>query len=155
MRTFVLYHSQTGMAKKEAQSLAKQLFLNTNKTQDEICRIVKVTPKTMNGWAKKWKPLKDAHNLLPDQQVAKIYVQLEALDQLIEEQNNIPTSGQADIKKKLTAAIKDIQKVGLKEYVLCFEELISHIRAVDLDLAKALVDHTNDFLLSKSEQLES
>ncbi|ELR69171.1 hypothetical protein C900_05367 [Fulvivirga imtechensis AK7] len=143
------------MAKKEAQALAKSLYLHSNKTQDEIAAIVGVTNKTMTKWVQPWKNIKQARNLLPDQQVAKIYTQLEALDTLIEAQDNIPTSKQADIKKKLTAAIKDIQNVSLKEYVLCYEELLNHIKPIDLDLAKRLVDQINDFLLMKAEQMES
>lgn len=142
------------MAKKEANALAKSLYLNSNKSQEEIAQIVGVTNKTMSSWVQPWKKLKQANNLLPDQQVAKIYTQLEALDEQIEENGNVPTSKQADIKKKLTASIKDIQTVSLKEYVLCFEELISHIKATDLNLAKSLVDQVNDFLLIKSEQME-
>ncbi|MBL6448568.1 hypothetical protein JMN32_19815 [Fulvivirga sp. 29W222] len=143
------------MAKKEAQALAKNLFLHSNKTQEEIAAIVGVTNKTMTKWVQPWKNIRHARNLLPDQQVAKIYAQLEALDTQIEDQNNVPTSKQADIKKKLTAAIKDIQNVSLKEYVLCYEELLNHLKPVDLSLAKILVDHVNDFLLMKAEQMES
>ena len=158
--------------------IAKALYLNTNKSKGEIAELVGKTPKTIGKWSngggpgkykgEDWDAEKRARTISADKQIAKFYAMLENTNNMIfrkpefdkdgnliaQGRDGIPTSGDADLLKKLTAAIRDLRQVGPKEYVLAIEDFVSHIAVEDLELAKRVADHMISFLREKIEEIE-
>lgn len=158
--------------------LAKTLYFYTEKSGEEIATQIGTTPKTVSNWAngkgpgkykgEDWKALKRARSLSADQQVANYYKMLENLNAMIfrqrevkedgtviEGRGGIPNSKDTDTIKKLTASIRDLQDVGLKEYVLSLEHFVAYISQRDLELSQSIVDYMIEFLNEKAEEMEA
>lgn len=137
-------NTKTSIADK--QYLAKILFTREHLDQKVIAKRVGVSEKTMSKWVNEfdWKKLRNRLLLSKDNEIGRLYEQLENLNNLIEaSQNKHADSKQADILIKYSAAIKNLetelgigqlvdsgirfvkylQKVGTLEQVMEFSDL--------------------------------
>lgn len=140
----------TSAQKKE---WAKLLFLKENITQQEIADRVGVSRVTVNRWAKDWEGLK--LNLLQtrEERIASTLQQLDELDTAIagrEPGKRYPTTGEADIRRKLTADLEALeQDASIRDIYNVSRGLLDYIRAVDLDKAKELSVWFDSYIKSK------
>lgn len=63
------------LSNDDKKALAHDLFMNTDKTQNEICSIVGVTPPTLTKWSQDgmWRELKGATTITASNITANIY----------------------------------------------------------------------------------
>lgn len=141
-------------------------------SQKDIAAILSVTEKTVSAWKinEKWDEKRAEKNRLRDtvsDNIMKlINHQLKVLNRItqvneadIEGSNDIGMlnkaliqNGQIDALYKMFAAIKGKER-GWEDYVKVVKELLAHIAADNLELAKQLTEPAHDFLNEKRNQL--
>ena len=141
----------TNTQKKE---WAKTLFLKENLTQQEIADKVGVSRVTVNKWinAGKWEEHKVGITLTREEQVRSLYRQVAEINRAIAEKpegERYPTSKEADILGKLSAAIKNMETdVGIADVISVLTRLIEFVKAYDLEKAKQLTATADAFIKS-------
>lgn len=116
------------MTREQKKTVAHDLFVNSNKTQVEIAKIVGITDKTLRKWADdgKWREVKAANMSVSSRVVHNLYMKI--LE--ISESDNVKYAKEISM---LVNAIKNLStKPQLSHFIYCFKEF-------------------NDFLISKQE----
>ncbi|MCB7012232.1 transposase family protein, partial [Bacteroides thetaiotaomicron] len=110
----------TNAQKKE---WAKTLYLKENLTQQEIADRVGVSRVSVSNWVRagKWEEQKVGLTLTRQEQVANLYRQVAEINKAIAERpegERFPSSKEADILGKLSAAIRNMeQEVGIADII--------------------------------------
>lgn len=106
---------------EEKKELAKILFTREHLDQKVVAMRVKVSEKTIGKWVQEgnWREMRRRLLLTKEQELTNLYEELEHLNSVIK---NNPTkhadSKQADIRIKLTSAIRDLEtNLGIAEIV--------------------------------------
>jgi hypothetical protein len=136
------------MAKKEKLSrerkreIALDLYLNTEKTQKEICEIVGWTEKTFTDNKEKglWEALKGATTITAANIIRQLYVRLEGLvyaDKI-----------DADALIKVTKSIEFLsnKKVTVSQHINCAKEFTTWLFATKPELAKEVNKAQREFI---------
>lgn len=138
---------------EQKKEWAKLLFLKENITQQEIADRVGVSRITINKWVKEWENLK--LNLLQtrEERISSTLAQLDELDRSIAEKEagkRFPTSGEADIRRKLTADLEALeQDASIRDIYNVSRGLLDWLRQVDLARAKELSDYFDAYIKEK------
>ena len=128
------------------KALALDLYLNTDKSQKEICALVGVTEKTFTIWKKKeqWDDQKSALTLTPHKIIRNIYQKMEELSQ---------GAGGLDADKlvKLASAIEKLsdRSTTISQIINTFKEFTTYLFEVDAELAKVVNTHMQQFINNK------
>ena len=134
----------TNAQKKE---WAKTLYLKENLTQQEIADRVGVSR------AGKWEEQKVGLTLTRQEQVANLYRQVAEINKAIAERpegERFPSSKEADILGKLSAAIRNMeQEVGIADIISVLTGLIDWVRAADLEKAKEITRLADAYIKDK------
>lgn len=96
----------------DKQYLAKILYTREQLDGKVVAKKVGVSERTMSSWVEKfnWKSLRRRLLLSKEEQINSLYTQLEALNEIIKEQEKKhPDTKQADVLIKLTAAIRNLE----------------------------------------------
>ena len=110
----------TNAQKKE---WAKTLYLRESLTQQEIAERVGVSRVTVSNWVRagKWEEQKAGLTLTRQEQVANLYRQVAEINRSISaraEGERFPSSKEADILGKLSAAIRNMeQETGIADII--------------------------------------
>lgn len=157
------------MENKEA---ARTLFFD-GWPQKRISEALKVSEKTISSWKQKegWEAKRAKHHLMHETSAEKlmelINYQLEVLNRIREQQEEQLKSGNLSVKElggllipkgdidalqKMFVAVKSKQQ-SWATYVSVIREFAEHLQATDLDLAKAMIDAADEFLLNKKKEL--
>ena len=137
----------TNAQKKE---WAKTLYLKENLTQQEIADRVGVSRVSVSNWVRagKWEEQKVGLTLTRQEQVANLYRQVAEINKAIAERpegERFPSSKEADILGKLSAAIRNMeQEVGI-----ALTGLIAWVRAADLEKAKEITRLADAYIKDK------
>ncbi|MFV0419318.1 MAG: helix-turn-helix domain-containing protein [Dysgonomonas sp.] len=146
------------MAKKEQltnaqkKEWAKLLFTKENLTQAEIAERVGVRPATLSKWvnAENWQLLKTSITITREEQLARLYQQLQLLQEKILERpivERFPTTAEADTITKLASAIEKLEKeTGLSEIISVSKQFLDWLRLSDLEKAKELTMYFDAFI---------
>ena len=133
---------------------AKTLFLKDNLTQQEIADRVGVSRVTVNKWIHegKWEEHKVGITLTREEQVRSLYRQVAEINRAIAEKpegERYPTSKEADILGKLSAAIKNMETdVGIADVISVVTRMVEFVKSYDLDKAKELTAIADTFIKS-------
>lgn len=139
------------MAKKEIgrqqkRDLAFDLYLNTDKSQKEICEIVGWTEKTFSENKDKgnWEELKGAETITSRKIIANLYQQLHDL-------SDKPIV-HADKIIKLANAIEKLsgKKVTLSNSINVFKDFTIYAFGIDAELAKKINQLQNQYIQYKA-----
>lgn len=137
----------TNAQKKE---WAKTLYLKENLTQQEIADRVGVSNWVRAG---KWEEQKVGLTLTRQEQVANLYRQVAEINKAIAERpegERFPSSKEADILGKLSAAIRNMeQEVGIADIISVLTGLIDWVRAADLEKAKEITRLADAYIKDK------
>ena len=153
------------MSSQEKIMSAGRAMYMLNVSNVEIARTLDVSETTVSNWVTKggWREeraLAAAQKRnVQDRMMKLIEYQLEALDQQVDK-NRVDSSdelpllstGHVDGLAKLFAQIKG-KELTFATLVTVIRELLEHLNQKSPDLAKALVPHSNEFLLIKKEVL--
>jgi hypothetical protein len=157
------------MENKEA---AKILFFD-GWPQKRIAEAMKVSEKTISSWKQKegWEEKRAKHHLMHETSAEKlmelINYQLEVLNRIRTQQEQLLHSGNLSVKElggllipkgdidalqKMFVAVRSKQQ-SWSTYVSVIREFTEFLQAVNLDLAKAMLDSADEFLLTKKKEL--
>ena len=125
---------QEKLTNDRKREIALDLYLNTDKSQKEICEIIGCTEKTFGNWKEKfkWEHLKGASTITARNIISKLYTKLEALTD--EEVIN------ADKLIKVAKSIEMLsdRKVTISHHINCAKEFTSWVAAKDVEMAKRI-----------------
>ena len=141
------------ITKKEERNYAQILYVNENLTAKEIAKRVGVTEKTMGRWIEdgKWKDLRKSMLVTKQNQIVRLYNQLEALNNdIASREKPIPNAKEADIMAKITTSIQRMEtEASIAETIEVAKSFINFVREYDLKLAKEITEHFDSFIQSK------
>lgn len=134
------------LSKKDKENLALDLFLNTDKSQKEICEIIGWSQKTFTNYKEKnnWAELRSASALTPSKIIKRLY---QRLDNLTEEGKEL----NADSIIKVAKAIESIKdnKTSISSIINTFKEFTSYLMNTDPEFAKKVNEHQKKFVNHK------
>lgn len=130
------------LSQERKRELALEMYLNTDKSQKEICDIVGWTEATFTKNKEKfgWDSLKGATSITAQNIIKKLYLKLEALvdaDKI-----------DADALIKVTKSIEFLsnKKVTVSQHINCAKEFTVWLFAKKPDLAKELNKYQREFI---------
>jgi len=133
---------ETKLSRERKRDLALEMYLNTDKSQKEICEIVGWTEKTFTENKEKgqWDSLKGASTITAANIIKKLYLRLEKLvdaDKI-----------DADALIKVTKSIEFLsnKKVTISHHINCAKEFTIWLFAKNPELAKEFNKHQRAFI---------
>ncbi len=144
--------------KPKQQSLARDLYFNTNLSQAAIAAYVGVSKKTVCFWVNEgnWNQLRMAMLRMPSMLVEDMYAQLQELNHNIRSRipgQRFPTWHEADVMRKLVwCIIKMRQTSSIGENMESVTDFCQHVASKDPGLAEKLEQHTTTFMEEKMQQ---
>ncbi len=138
--------------KSEQQQLAKELYLNTDKTQQEIADILNVHRRTIYLWMKngKWEELKIAIRQAPAVIINDIYNHFDAINQRIYNRppdERCPTMEEVNMMYKLLKMSNTISRQHTGAYMEAYTELLKFINKKDHVLAKKVTNLADQYVM--------
>ena len=143
------------LSNAQKKEWAKTLYLRENLTQQEIADRVGVSRVTVSNWVRagKWEEQKAGLTLTRQEQVANLYRQVAEINRAISaraEGARFPSSKEADILGKLSAAIRNMeQETGIADIISVLTGFIEWLRPIDLDKAKELTRLSDAYIKDK------
>lgn len=142
------------LTNKEKQGWAKILYLKTDMNQKEISKKVEVTESTMSKWiiAGKWEVLRSSYVITREQELRRIYIQINELNTVIEEREDkrYATPSEADTITKLAAAARSLESdTSIAEVISVSTQIIDFVRKSDLKQAQELSNIFDAFIKFK------
>ncbi len=136
--------------KTDQQSLAHDLYFQTNKTQQEIADILGVHRHTVRLWIKKnrWDEMKAAARQMPSLILQSVYTHFNAVNDKIfsrDEADRCPTMQEVSMLHKLLTMTRSIEKKHTGAYLEAFQELQLFLFNRDEKLAMQLREHIADY----------
>lgn len=125
---------------------ARLLYVRENLSQKEIAERVEVAEKTINRWVnengEEWKRLRTSIFITKEEQLRRIYQQLDELNQEIahrKEGSKFAQAKEADVIVKLTAAARALESdASLSEIVEVAKRFLNWLRPLDLEKAREI-----------------
>ncbi len=135
---------------KEKVEYAWLLFKDGSYTRTMIAHKVGVAEKTITEWKQKynWDAKAKSIKQTREENLIELHNQWAAINKLIKEkQDGIPNTGQADIIKKLSSAIKELEtEIGYTEAYQVLKKLTLHIQKIDFEKAKEMLDYIDSYM---------
>lgn len=136
---------------KQKKDWAQLLFINERAmTQKAIAEKVGVSEKTLSKWVKaeKWDNLRKSLLVTKEQQLRRLYDQIDAITtEIAERDKKFANSKEADTITKLTSAIKNLEiETSLAEVFEIGKKFITWLQANDFEKSKEVVDLYDGFI---------
>lgn len=129
---------------------AQYLYVESKLTQKEIAERVGVSQKTIGEWKEKylWENLRKSLLITRQQQLSMLYNQLDSITQHVKDnQENIPTSKDADSILKITAAIRNLETdLSVADVFETCKRLITFVQKLDYEKSKEMVEYCDLFI---------
>jgi hypothetical protein len=126
------------LSNEDKKSLGYDLYMNTDKTQNEICEIIGVAPQTFTRWKKDglWEELRSATTITASNIITNVYKKMH--DMTLEK-----GSLNADAMAKLARVIEVVsdKKYTISQVINVFKEFTNWLFPKDPEIAKALNKH--------------
>lgn len=145
----------TATAKKD---WAKLLYLKTAMMQKEICERVGVTAKSFKKWCDdgKWEMLKSAYVITKEQELRRIFMQINDLNNSIEQRDEgkrHATGSEADTLSKLASTARNLEsETNIANIVDAFVEFTEWLRQNEFDKAREFNAYFDSFIKFKLEK---
>lgn len=138
------------------RELAQYLFVNDNLSQKEIALKVGASENTVSKWVKdgKWDMLRSSMTITRQEQLSRLYDQIAALNKnIVDNQDGIPSSKDADILSKLSIAIRKLEnEASIADIIEVSRRVMDWLRPVNPQKAIEVGHVFNEFI---NEQLKS
>ena len=136
--------------KRSEQDLAKDLFMKTDQTQQQIADMLDVNRRTVWSWIKtgKWEEMKLAAKQMPGLILQDIFNHITAVNDKIRERepgDRCPTMEEVEKLRKLINMTNNIKKKSTGSYMESFAEILYYVRKKDHDLAVKLAPHIENY----------
>ena len=144
------------LSRDDKRTLALQLFLHTDMTQEEIAKSVGWTAKsfTLNKVKYKWAELKAAHSTTRSSNVAGLLTQISLMLEMARKEKRPLTVKETDSIVKLSSAIEKIdRKESIGGYIQCFSAFSTYLSQVNPELAGKVVSEQDRFIQIKIQEL--
>ena len=138
-------------AKRTEQDIAKDLYLQTDLSHQQIADILDVSRRSVWLWVRnnRWQEMKEAARQMPGIILQDIYGHIIAINDKIRERDpgdRCPTKDEVENLRKLIRMSKDLSKRDVGTYMQSYGELMIYIAKVDHDLAAKLTKHVNNYV---------
>ena len=140
---------------QDRKETARNLFLHTEKTRQEIADILDVNSKTLYLWIKngKWDEMKTAARQSPMILVQDMYNHIQAINENIyAREGKCPTPKEVDMLRKLALTAKQLEVKSLGTYTEVLQELTTFINRQDHDLAVQVIKIADKYVRGKVER---
>ena len=131
------------LSNEDKKTLAYDLFMNTDKTQNEICAIINIAPKTFTRWKQDglWEELKGATSITAHSIITNIYRKMH-------EMTLADGELKADALAKLARVIEVIseKKYTISQMFNVFKAFINWLFPKDTEAAKMLNRYMKEFV---------
>jgi len=130
------------LSREQKRELALEMYLNTDKTQREICEIIGWTPKTFTENKEKgdWEALKGATTITAANIIKKLYLKLEILV------DNEKIDADALIKVTKSIEFLSNKKVTVSQHINCSKEFTTWLFGRKPELAKEVNKYQLEFI---------
>lgn len=146
------------MTMKMKRDWAKLLHLKTAMSQKEICAKVKITPATFKKWhdKEKWDLLKSAYVITKEQELRRIYIQINEINNQIEnrdEGERYASPREADTLSKLASTARNLEtETNIANIVDAFVDFTEWLRQNEFDKAREFNAYFDSFIKHKLEK---
>lgn len=140
------------MNEKQKIEVAKILFLSTDKTQKEICDIVKWTEKTFSKQKQKgnWGEMLETKSLTKQQIISMLHSQTFKIADAATNEKRLLSAREVDSIAKLTSSIDKLEKKAtIETYIEVFEEYNKWLMIANVDFAQRNNHFQDLFIQSK------
>jgi len=141
--------------KQQKKEYAKILFTLQQLTQKETADKVGVSQKTMSAWAKEgnWDSLKASLIISKEQQLRRIYAQINELNNFIEKKEfgeRFASSSEGDTLSKLASTARALEtEMSLSDTISAFMAFLDWLRTIDPMKAKEIILLQDQFIQFK------
>lgn len=130
------------MTNDQKRDWAQILYTKERLSQKEIAAKVGVSEKTVTTWKEKylWEQLRKSLLVTKEEQLRKLYNQLDFITNLIEERaHQVADTKEADVISKITSAIKQLEtETSIAEIFEVGKQFIDFVRTDDIEMAKTI-----------------
>jgi hypothetical protein len=138
-------------AKRSEQDLAKDLYLSTNLTHQQIADLLDVNRRTVWVWIRnnRWEELKAATRQTPGLILNDIYSHITAINDKIRERepgDRCPAKDEVESLRKLINMTNSIQKKSPGLYLEAFGELMMFVNKMDRELALKMSPYVEKYI---------
>jgi DNA-binding protein H-NS len=145
------------MEKTLQREQARELFLQTELSNQQIADYLTVDRKTVSRWIKEeqWREMKHAATQAPGAILLDLYDQLTALNRNISSREphlRFPTKEEALIQRRLLLTIKSVDRQHPGNYMQTYSELIEEIKQADEQLAKEITKFADNIIKRKEKK---
>lgn len=134
--------------KQSSKRLAQEMYLNGDYTQKELAEATGVTEKTIRSWIAEgdWENMKAMTTVTRKQLLMDAYAQLNAVNEQIKANGNVPTKAQYDAKSVLRKEIETLSGGSMAEKIQVLEEFIQWLFQNDTKSVKLFGELSMKFL---------
>ena len=140
------------MAISQKKEMAKMLFTHNDMSQKEVAERVGITAKTMSNWVSEglWMDYKKSLSQTKDETLKMMYDQLSELNNGIKKRDEgfrFPSPDEANIQKKLTTAIADLEtETNIAHTMQVTKEFTTWMKVEDMQLRKTILHLFDGFI---------
>lgn len=137
--------------RSEKQQQAQDLFLNTEKSRQEIADILNIDRKTLYLWIKngRWEQMKETAMQAPEVIIDNLYSHISEINNGIRnrpEGQRAPTPQEVNMLHKLLKMTNEISRRERGWYMSAFMELMKFINKKDYKLARTVLPVVDEFV---------
>ena len=137
------------MESQNKQQLAKDLYLQADKTQTEIAEILDVNRKTVYLWSKKgkWDQIREALLLSPSSILHDLYCHIGRVNEKIfEREDQCPIMQDVEMLRKLLKMTKDVPKKNSGFYIEALEDFSYFLSKRSSEFTKKCMPFIDEFI---------
>ena len=138
---------------KKRRILAESYYFNFY-TQKEIAELLDTPENTISRWVNQgdWKKIRDMKAVTRDKMVSELMGQINHMQTSAKEENRPLSTKECDAIMKLSSSIEKLdKKINLPVIIQVLKDFNEYLLRNDLDLAKKLLAHQNNFIRNHAE----
>jgi len=142
------------MEKTVQREQARELYFQTEMTQEQIAHLLNINRKTVGLWIQqgKWHDMKQSALQAPGMVLQQLYDQLTDLNIAISNRqlgHRYPTLEESAIQRRLMLSIKNFEHQPAGNYIQTYTELINEIAQGDPQLSREVCHYSDDIIRRK------